>query len=257
MFWKNCHYTHFPNNFGEFVKISGIEVEYNSQYWVYITKGEYEKLIEGQSLENVLENYSKEILDFLRTGNAPMFKNPINGIMTPIHKAYVTNAVANSVVFYAMMYLNYMGLTPNQIRDLRIKYSLGNLNQKKFTLDELREKFINQSAFFMNLYSYMNENDRFENFADNLQQQNTFKEVFKYYKDSEALKRQYSRKIFHTKFECYAMRNDYEEENFHQNTGIFTEKKQDAKKQEYYMVEMPYLETLNMRVCKKCVDNNS
>ncbi len=53
------------------------------------------------------------------------------------------------------------------------------------------------------------------------------------------------------------MRNDYQEEEFHENTGIFTEKKIDTKKAEYYMVEMPYLETLLMRVCKKCESNLS
>jgi hypothetical protein len=51
------------------------------------------------------------------------------------------------------------------------------------------------------------------------------------------------------------MRNHYEEEEFHENTGVFTEKKNALTKAQYYMVEMPYLETLGMRVCLHCQYN--
>ena len=253
MFWKNCSIFHFENSFGKFVKILGIEVQSRKEYWVYLKKNDFNELLEGKEINYALKEYSEEIKEYLVSGKSPIFVDHNN--KTPIYKAYVTNAVASSVVFYAMMYLNNMGLTPSQIKSMREKYSLGNLDRLKFTLEDLRESFLNQSAFFLNLYSHMNENDRFETFADNLEQQNKFKEIFRKYNHASDLKKQYNRKIFHIKFECISMRNHYEEEEFHENTGVFTEKKNALTKAQYYMVEMPYLETLGMRVCLHCQYN--
>lgn len=169
--------------------------------------------------------------------------------------AYVTNAVANSVVFYAMAYLNNKGLSPEEIKVLRLKYSFENINKRFFNMDELKNSFVNQSAFFLNLYKEMNENDRFEHFAENLEQQNRFKEIFKHYNDSISLKRQYNRRIFHNNLECEFMRSDYNEETFHKNTGVFSEKKI-LKDQHYYIIDEEYLNQLNMRLCKICAKSN-
>ncbi len=70
---------------------------------------------------------------------------------------FVTNSTANSVCFYAMVYLNNQNLTPNQIAELRRKLSLPNLKANKFNLEELKGSFINQSAYFLNIYSEMNQ----------------------------------------------------------------------------------------------------
>jgi hypothetical protein len=252
MFWKNCSFIYFENNFGKFVKVFGVEEQSKLNYWVYLKEKDYTLLINGASLDEAIKGYSDEVLDFLECGKAPVHTDPLTNSMVPCYKAYVTNAVANSIVFYAMMYLNNSGLTPIQIKGLRDKYSLGNLDQNKFTSDELRDSFLSQSAFFLNLYSFMNENDRFENFADNLQQQERFGEIFRKYKNADDLKNQFHRKIFHVNFECVSMRNNYEEEQFYENTGVFTEKKNDIKKAQYYMLEKRYLEMLKMRVCKNC-----
>lgn len=257
MFWKDCSYFHFWNSYGEFVKVQGIETESLSEYWVYITKDQFVKLQEGDIFESVLEGQSEEDIRFLKTGEAPT-KLLSASEKIVVHKAYVTNAVANSVVFYALMYLNNMGLSPNQIEGLRRKYRLGNPNHTKFfNVKEIRDSFINQSAFFMNLYSHMNENDRFEKFHKNLEQQKMFNEVFKFYANSEELKKHYDRRIFHNKFECSAMRNDYEEgTEFHLNTGVFAERSLNLQK-DYYIVEMPYLEEIKMRVCRICEGSHS
>ncbi|MFD3393061.1 hypothetical protein U0R10_00365 [Aquirufa sp. OSTEICH-129V] len=252
MFWKSCITNHFENNFGKFVKLAGIEEQSKLMYWVYLKEGDYSLLLSGHSLDQALVGYSSDVLTFLEFGTAPVYIDPLSNNKIPCYWAYVTNAVANSIVFYAMMYLNNSGLSPSQIKGLRDKYSLGNLDQNKFTSEELRESFLSQSAFFLNLYSFMNENDRFENFADNLQQQERFGEIFRNYKNADDLKNQYHRKIFHINFECVSMRNNYDEEQFHQNTGVFTEKKNGFKKAQYYLIEKRYLEMLKMRVCKNC-----
>lgn len=165
--------------------------------------------------------------------------------------SYVTNAVANSIVFYAMAYLNNKGLSPIEIKELRTKYSFQNLETFFFTVEELKQSFVNQSAFFINLYKEMNENDRFENFAENLELQNRFKEVFRNYENVNSLKRQYNRKIFHDNLDCEYMRSNYDEEIFHKNTGVFSEQKIIENKN-FYTLEKTYLTELNMRVCKKC-----
>lgn len=165
--------------------------------------------------------------------------------------AYVTNASANSVVFYAMVYLNNKGLSPEEIENLRLKYSFENLDKHYFNIDELKHSFVNQSAFFLNLYKEMNENDRFEHFAENLEQQNRFKEVFKNYNDFISLKRQYNRRVFHDNLDCEFMRSDFNEETFHKNTGVFSEE-EILKNEAYYVVDIEYLTELKMRLCKIC-----
>jgi hypothetical protein len=170
--------------------------------------------------------------------------------------AYVTNAVANSVVFYAMAYLNNKGLSPDEIKALRLTYSFENLNKRFFNMNELKNSFVNQTAFFLNLYKEMNENDRFEHFAENLEQQNRFKEIFKHYNDFLSLKGQYNRRIFHNNLECEYMRSDYNEEIFHKNTGVFSEKKI-LKDQQYYVIDEQYLKQLDLRLCKICIKSSS
>lgn len=251
MFWEKCNIGYFNSGSTELVKISGLEVLNNKPFWVYISKEAFDKMQNGVSLGTALKDYSLEIREFLISGCAPTESSIFSFQRVPIQTAFVTNAVANSVVFYAMAYLNNKGLSPTEIKNLRIRYSFKNLEKRFFNMEELKHSFVNQSVFFLNLYKEMNENDRFEHFAENLEQQNRFKEVFRNYNDFISLKRQYNRRVFHDKLECEYMRSDYNEETFHKNTGVFSEK-EIIKKQNYYTVDKVYLIELKMRLCKLC-----
>jgi len=164
---------------------------------------------------------------------------------------YVTNATASSLAFYAMAFLNNQGYTAEQIRKMREKFSLENLNYKKFNIDELRTCFSNQSAYFLNLYAYMNENDRFKNFTEKVESEKRFGKIFSYYNDSIHLNNAYNRKIFHKHLSCEQMRSDYEEgSEFHPNTGVFSI---DTKKdQKYYIMPEDYLLKVGMQLCNSC-----
>ncbi len=251
MYWEKCNISFLISGSIELVKISGLEVQNKKAFWVYISKEAFDNLQNGIPISTALKDYSLEIREFLICG----FSSSVNHIFSyqrePLQTAFVTNAVSNSLVFYAMAYLNNKGLTAMDIKNLRLKYSLENLEQQLFNKDELKTSFVNQSAFFLNLYKEMNENDRFEHFAENLEQQNRFKEVFRNYDNLASLKSQYNRRIFHDKLECEFMRSDYNEEAFYKNTGIFSEK-DFVEKQQYYVVNRTYLTELNMRLCKIC-----
>lgn len=251
MYWEKCNIGYFNSGSKELVKISGLEVQNKKPFWVYISKEAFDNLQNGIPLRVALKDYSLDIREFLISGFAPTENSIFSFQREPIQTAYVTNAVANSIVFYAMAYLNNKGLSATEIRNLRLRYSFENLEKRFFNMDELKHSFVNQSAFFLNLYKEMNENDRFEHFAENLEQQNRFKEVFRNYNDFVSLKRQYNRRVFHDKLECEFMRSDYSEEAFHKNTGVFSEK-DIVKNQQYYTVDRTYLTELNMRLCKKC-----
>jgi hypothetical protein len=251
MFWEQCRINYLLSGSKELVKISGIEVLNKKPYWVYLSKEAFLGLQNKVPVNVCLREYSLEIREFVISGISPLTNQTFLFQREPIQTAFVTNAVANSVVFYAMAYLNNKGLSPLEIKNLRLKYSLENLDKRFFNMDELKETFVNQSAFFLNLYKEMNENDRFEHFAENLEQQNRFKEVFRNYNDFISLKRQYNRRVFHDKLECKFMRSDYNEETFHKNTGVFSEKEL-IKNQHYYTVDRVYLNELNMRLCKVC-----
>ena len=251
MYWEKCYIGYFTTGSKELVKISGFEVQNKKPFWVYISKEAFDNIQNGVSLSTALKDYPLEIREFLISGFAPTENSIFSFKRDPIQTAFVTNAVANSVAFYAMAYLNNKGLTPMGIKNLRIKYSFENLENRFFNMKELKESFINQSAFFLNLYKEMSENDRFERFAENLEQQNRFKEVFRNYSNYISLKRQYNRRVYHDKLECQFMRSDYDEETFHKNTGVFSEKEL-IKNQHYYTVDRLYLNGLNMRLCKMC-----
>lgn len=256
MYWKLiCKHTVFENQFGAFVKIEGPDIVSGEDYWLYIKHEDYLLLQQGKEFEELIKNYSEETKEFLIRGNAPKYICPTTNEQRVSHKAYVTNASANSVVFYANAYLNNLGFSLSTITKLRQKYSIGNLNDKYFSVNELRESFINQSAFFLNLYRQMNENDRFEHFVAGLDDER-FKKVFARYQSPSEVTKNYNRRIFHDKFECISMRKHYDEPGeFHANTGVFVESKI-VKESKFYVIEKNYLENLKMRVCKNCENNN-
>jgi hypothetical protein len=166
-------------------------------------------------------------------------------------KKYVTNATASSIAFYAMAFLNNQGYSPTIIKKMREKFSLENLDKNYFTIEDLVICFSNQSAYFLNLYTYMNENDRFKNFAETLEKEKRFKERFQRYKDTAHLMNLYHRKIFHNHLTCEQIRKDYNEENgYYKNTGVFSI---DTKKdQKYYVLPEDYLIKIGMRQCNSC-----
>lgn len=168
----------------------------------------------------------------------------------PVTKAYVTNASARSVAFYAMAYLNNQGYDKNKIAALRRDMSLENMATGRFTIEELLESFERQSAFFLNLYRQLSEGE-FLRFAEQLMSDQCFFRVFKRYDNVYDLMQHFNRTIFHTSLECDWMRHDYEEETFHPNTGVFHEKVA-RKAHAYYVINVDYLQELKMRPCKMC-----
>jgi hypothetical protein len=165
---------------------------------------------------------------------------------------YVTNSTANSISFYAMAFLNNQGYSPERISKMRKEFSLENLDYGSFTFNELKTCFAKQSAYFLNLYAHLNENDRFKHFANDLQKQNRFFEIFKEYKDASHLNSNYDRKIFHNHLDCKYMRKDYEEEDgYHPNTGVFHVDSKN-KQENYYILELEYLAKIGMKLCNTC-----
>ena len=174
MFWERCYIGYFNSGADQFVKVSGFEALNRKSYWVYISKDDFIQLQDGIPINIALKKYPINVREFLISGFAPTSDSILNFEREPIQNAYVTNAVANSVVFYAMAYLNNKGLSPTEIKNLRLRYSFENLDNCYFKMEELKNSFVNQSAFFLNLYKEMNENDRFEHFAESLNQKNRF-----------------------------------------------------------------------------------
>tara|TARA_Y100001970_G_scaffold213421_1_gene260851 strand:+ start:996 stop:1763 length:768 start_codon:yes stop_codon:yes gene_type:complete len=252
MFWEKCKISFFEKSSREFVKIYGYEVVNKTPYWVYIEKKHFEILRQGSPINIALKDYSQEIREFLIAGFAYSTDSIFTFNREPIPKAFITNAVAKSVAFYAQAYLNNKGLPPDKIKELRKNFSFNNLEKRNFTIEELKSKFVEQSVLFLNIYKEMNENNTFKKFAESLEQQNRFNSVFKKYKNSFNLLEQYNRRIYHNKLECNYIRNDYEEETFHKNTGVYLEK-QKLSRQHFHQVDAHYLNEINMRLCKICI----
>jgi hypothetical protein len=117
MFWEKCNISYFSSGSKELVKISGLEVQNKKTFWVYISKEAFIDLQNGIPLRTALKNYSLDIREFLISGFAPTVNSIFSFQRDPIQTAFVTNAVANSVVFYAMAYLNNKGLSPLEIKN--------------------------------------------------------------------------------------------------------------------------------------------
>jgi len=171
-----------------------------------------------------------------------------------VRKAYVTNAVARSIVFYAVTYLNDQGYSPEAIREMRRELSLENLNANHFTVDDLLQSFVNQSAFFLSLYKRLTEGE-FYRFAVALEQAGSLSRVFRNYTNLAQLMRHFNRRVFHLSLDCEWMRSDYREDVFHPNTGVFHESLAQSE-QDYYAISQDYLIALNMRPCSPCLKSS-
>ena len=172
--------------------------------------------------------------------------------MENILKAFVTNATADSIAFYAMAFLNNQGYTYSQIRQMREKFELNNIYSELFTVEELETCFSKQSAYFLNLYTFMRESDRFENFVENIFQQNMYNSIFGKYVTSVSIKQSYNRRVFHATSKCKMIKLPYAEENkYFENTGVFAENLEQNVPQ-YYLMETEWLIKFGMRACINC-----
>ncbi len=163
---------------------------------------------------------------------------------------FVTNATADSIVFYAYSFLINSGLNDQEITDLRNKFCIYGSNRLAY--DEIKRNFQNQSAYFMNLYTYMTSFDRFEKFLNEIESQAKFRKVFKSYESPSVLLRHFNRKVYHTNHECKNIRNDYiEKSKYFENTGIFFDEGKEIT-QKFYVLKRSFLDFLKMRKCKKC-----
>jgi len=128
-----------------------------------------------------------------------------------------------------------------------------NLDKGEFTIAELVESFSSQSAYFLNMYSHMNKDDRFLKYVGDLVKKDHFKLIFPNYHDYSVLCNHYNRKVFHNHLDCENMKRDFESEReFHRNTGVFG--REDETKLKYYSLPEPYLLALGMRQCNNCYD---
>ena len=234
--------------FGTFVKYfiffkkddGGIE-----SYQVYLTKEDYLKVKGGKKPEEL--QIPIETINFILHSKIPRDENG-----NIINTGYVTNATANSVVYFALSFLNSNFFSVEQIKRLRLKYSIGNFIDGRFNKDEILNSFLVQSAFYLNLHTYMTENDRFENFLNELDKQKLFHQYYRHYDSPSHLMKNYERKIFHTQLDCDSMTSDYSKNDvFHQNTGVFSNKVI-TKNVGFYALNSAYLLNLGMKCCEKC-----
>ena len=167
-----------------------------------------------------------------------------------VAQAYVTNAVARSIAFYAVQYLNQCGYGEEEIRRLRRELSLENITASPFRIEEVVESFAKQSAYFLNLYQRLIDGE-FYRFVCELSQDGRLASVFRNYADVDDLMAHFNRRIFHSLVECKWMRHDYKEETFHPNTGVFHEKMARGRSP-FYVIGIEYLKEMRMRACIMC-----
>lgn len=251
MYWIGLIQTKVETPYGDFIKFWGKEIRHQRHYWVYIKIQDCKANKFGRYSITKLSEYSDDVKDFLLKGIAPLKIDIETGAMVVKRKVFITNSTANSVVFYAMTYLNN-NFSLSEIRDLRTIHSFNDFILN-FEFDELKKSFVEQSDSFLKLYRVLRENDRFEQYIDNiLSDEEKFKSIFSSHYDRLELKRNYHRKVYHEKLECEFMRKDYDVENvFHANTGMFAEKLA-LHSSGVYSLDDKYLSELGMRPCQAC-----
>ena len=218
MYWKSCEIEFFRKSNRDWVKIIGSDVITNKPYWVYIPKANYEKLLAGESINKSLEGFDFSIKNFIAKGIAPKRNSVL----------YITNRVADSVAFYAWLYIN-------------------KCTKEKMTRDYLKELFLKQSEDFLAIYTKLLRNP--DEFISHLTK-NDYQQYFKGVAIVDIPKE--FRKIYHTHLECEYMRSPYEEgSRYFANTGVFFEKNL-IKGTHYYSLDESYLKELGMRKCKMC-----
>ena len=160
--------------------------------------------------------------------------------------AYITNATAKTVVYYAYMFLKHCGYTDFRVAALRSELSI----DSKAGLKGMLRSFEKESAYFINLYLYMREENRFAEFTNSLSV-DVFKRLFKFNENAESLNLYFDRRIFHVAPKCNAARKDYDDGiKYEANTGIFLDGVDDSKGT--YIIRRTFLQQLGMRACLRC-----
>lgn len=227
-----------------------LEKSYESHFWYFnkslrssIEHIGYVKGIDDSVYKNLLRKYL-----YLTESNPLVNTNPELEISE--NNVFVTNATANSIVFYAYAFLKNCGIDDEEIKDLRSKFSIQGMD--KISYKELLTSFQNQSAYFLNLYFYMSDKQRFEKFIEDMENNKAFKRVFKNYSSPLTLIKQYHRKIYHTTKDCESLHNNYDEGNkFFPNTGVFSNENEKSQ-QRLYVLTREFLDSLAMRKCENC-----
>lgn len=165
--------------------------------------------------------------------------------------AYITNSTANSVVYYSYIFLRNERFSNEEIKSFVYEFSTNGAPDKEKILKGLNY----ESISFIKLYGAMTDNSRFESLINRKIDEGKIKEIIKNWKGKELFFKNYSRKIFHTNLQCNLIRNDFDEPNeFHPNTGVFAYTDENKPKAPIYEISRLFLETMGMRVCKKCLD---
>lgn len=198
--------------------------------------------------DNVYKNLLQNYLLPIKSNQSIAYDLPKLELTDDI--VFVTNATAKSIVFYAYSFLKNSGLNDQEITNLRSKFYIKGSN--KISFDEILKNFKNQSAYFLNLFTYIFDGYRFETFLNEIDNQGKFHIIFKNSKNPTVLIEQFYRKIYHTNYECPNIRNDYiEDDKFFKNTGVFFDEDMQLK-QKYYVLRRSFLDELRMRVCEIC-----
>ena len=228
MYWKSCEIEFFRKAGQDWVKIIGNDVINNKPYWVYIPKANFEMLLCGEGINKSLEGFNFSIKNFLAKGIAPKTDSVFTFEREVKKTVYITNRVADSVAFYAWLYIN-------------------KCTKVKMTRDYLKELFLKQSEDFLAIYTKLLRNP--DEFIGHLTK-NDYQQYFKGVAIVDIPKE--FRKIYHTHLECEYMRSPYEEDSrYFANTGVFFEKNL-IKGTHYYSLDESYLKELGMRKCKMC-----
>ena len=246
MFWETCEISFFESHGSKYVKISGSDIVAHNPYWVYISEDCFNELLMGTPINKCVSD--SVVKHFLSAGIAPSASSifPFQRIVK--HQVYVTNAVANSIAFLAMSYINNCGYTPSQLNTLRAKCKIKESRTGKFRIYELKMQFIQQSITFLEMYIEAHKN--LKTFLASL----NISELERIYHCCDIIKIRnwYKRFVFHNKLECDFMRSDYQENgDFYRNTGVFSEH-QILGNSNVYLMDKSYLEKLGMRLCKIC-----
>lgn len=229
MYWQKCKIEYFKKSGRDWVKLIGRDCITNDPYWVYIAKSKYDMLLQGKGINQSLVGVDFSIKNFLANGIAPKTRNFFPFERQVKKLAYITNATANSVAFYAWLYIS-------------------KCTKEKITQDCLKEMFLKQSEKFIAIYTKLLHNP--DELINNLNKQ----EYHQFFKDVSIvdIPKHFFRKVYHVTLECESMRSPFEEDNkYFANTGVFFENNL-MNGTTYYCLDEQYLKELGLRQCKMC-----
>lgn len=171
----------------------------------------------------------------------------------------VTNATAKSICRYILAYLKEQNLSDERILEIKKKlYTSVELDYSDFSIEKLLESFNDKNYYFLELFNFLREDNRYLLFLKTLQEKGKIPLYFRNVNSVDKLYDSfYNRIVFHTSVFCDFINHDYiEGPAFEQNTGVFAEKII-QKEKSFYKVNEEYLSNLNLRECKVCKNLHS